>query len=329
MKRILVTGGSGFIGTNLVESLLATDSAVLNIDVKQPRNPEHGAVFRKVDIEDLDVLHETFRDFAPTHVVHLAARVDLDEEVTVEAYGANVQGVENMVAAVSRQSSVRQCVFASTKLVCPTDHHVTSVDDCCPDTVYGRSKVLGERIVRDSTTMRCDWCIVRPTSIWGPWADFPYGKFFRMIERGWYFHPGHANPPRSFGYVGNIVFQTERILDAPREQVHQEIFYLSDYEIFTTRKWANTISMKLKNKQVRTLPEPVARGLARIGDLLKACGVKDPPLSSFRLRNMMADTTHIPLEPIQQLTGPLPFSMEQGVERTITWLKRSKSTLYP
>ncbi|MCA9268386.1 MAG: NAD(P)-dependent oxidoreductase [Planctomycetales bacterium] len=76
-----------------------------------------------------------------------------------------------------------------------------SVEETCPDTVYGRRKVTGERIVRGSDRLACSWCIVRPTSIWGPWADVPYGRFFRLIERGLYFHPGSADPPRSFGYV--------------------------------------------------------------------------------------------------------------------------------
>jgi len=69
------------------------------------------------------------------------------------------------------------------------------------------------------------------------------------------------------------------------------------------------------------MPEPLVRLLAWAGDAMKLCGVKEPPLSSFRLRNMRADTTRIPIEPTERLTGPLPFSMEQGVEGTIAWLK--------
>jgi len=230
-----------------------------------------------------------------------------------------------MVRAISAQPSVVRCIFTSTKLVCATDYVPKSMDDYCPNTLYGESKVMGEKIVKDNTTMRCDWCIVRPTSIWGPWSDsahIPYGKFFRMIARGRYFHPGHADPPKSFGYVGNGMFQIEKLFDAPTEQIHRKIFYLTDYDTFTIREWADMISMKLRNKKIRAIPEWMVSILAVVGDLMKFCGIKEPLFSSFRLQNMRANTAKIPTEAIRQITGPLPYSMEQGVEETIAWFKK-------
>jgi nucleoside-diphosphate-sugar epimerase len=325
MKRILVTGGSGFIGTNVVESYLASGHEVLSIDIKEPQKREHHKVFKRVDILDKRSLEGIFKDFVPTHVLHLAARADLHEKKNLEGYAVNIKGVENMVRAISAQPSVVRCIFTSTKLVCATDYVPKSMDDYCPNTLYGESKVMGEKIVKDNTTMRCDWCIVRPTSIWGPWSDsahIPYGKFFRMIARGRYFHPGHADPPKSFGYVGNGMFQIEKLFDAPTEQIHRKIFYLTDYDTFTIREWADMISMKLRNKKIRAIPEWMVSILAVVGDLMKFCGIKEPLFSSFRLQNMRANTAKIPTEAIRQITGPLPYSMEQGVEETIAWFKK-------
>ena len=58
----------------------------------------------------------------------------------------------------------------------------------------------------------------------------------------------------------------------------------------------------------------MVRLLAWGGDLMKLCGHHEPPLSSFRLRNMRADTTGVPLEPTERITGSLPYSLEQGVD---------------
>jgi nucleoside-diphosphate-sugar epimerase len=321
-KRVIVTGGSGFIGTNLVESFLTAGHEILSIDIREPQSHRHDKVFRRVDIRDISALTETFSHFAPTHVVHLAARTDLHERKDIRGYSANIKGVENIVHAISGQPSVDRCIFASTKLVCPTDYMVKSTEDYCPDTLYGQSKVIGEKIVKNAAEMQCDWCIVRPTSIWGPWCYIPYGKFFHMVKKRHYFHPGGINPPKSFGYVGNTVFQIEKLLEADEKQINRKVFYLSDYKIFTIKDWADTISMKWKNRKVKTIPQSVTRLLAWGGDLLKFCGVNEPPFSSFRLRNMWADTTGIPLDPIKQLANPLPYSMEQGVEETIAWFEK-------
>lgn len=325
MSRILVTGGSGFIGTNVVESFMRGGHAVLSIDIKKPASARHKPVFQKVDIMDCADLNRIFAAFAPTHVLHLAARTDLHEKKNLRGYKVNIEGVENMVDAICQQPSVERSIFASTKLVCPIDRAPTSDDDYSPETMYGASKVEGEKIVKNSSTMQCIWCIVRPTSIWGPWSTLPstsYGRFFRTVAGGRYFHPGRRNPLKSFGYIGNTVFQIEKLITASAEQIHRRVFYLSDYDAFTLRDWADCIALALHNRKLHTMPDWLVAIFARIGDTMKLCGVKDPVLSSFRLRNMQTDTTLIPLEPIRSVTGPLPYTMEQGVEETIAWLRR-------
>lgn len=327
MTKMLVTGGSGFIGTNVVEYFLSRSYEVLSIDIAGPQDINHNHIYKNVDILNLASLKTVLKSFSPEYVIHLAARTDLHEKKDINGYLANTKGVENMVAAISEQSSIERCIFASTKLVCPTDYTPKSTDDYCPNTLYGRSKVLGEKILKNSTTIQCDWCIVRPTSIWGPWSmspHIPYGTFFQMISRGRYFHPARCNPPKGFGYVGNAVFQLEKLFEAPREQIYKQVFYMTDYDTFTIKDWADTISMKLKGKKVKVLPALIVQLFAWAGDIMKFCGIKEPPFSSFRLANMRADTSGIPTGPIEKITGPLPYSMEQGVEETIAWLQKHK-----
>ncbi len=324
MTRILVTGSSGFIGSNLVEGLLASGHEVLGVDIREPQIQQHTEVFRRVDILDRSSLESVFDDFGPSMVVHMAARTDLHERRSLSGYEANMQGVANMVECISRRPSVLRSIFASTKLVCPTDCSPESDDHYCPTTLYGESKVIGEKIVKDSSLLSSDWCIVRPTSIWGPWSNsihIPYCRFFRMIAKGRYFHPGRESPSRSFGYVGNTVFQIKKLLQAPSPRVHRRVFYLSDYEPFTIREWADIISTRLCNRSVRTLPEAVVQIMAWVGDAMKLFGVKEPPMSSFRLRNMRACTAQLDLTPLADITGALPYSLVQGVDETIAWLR--------
>lgn len=324
MRRYLVTGGSGFIGTNMVADLLARKLPVLSIDIKEPQCPDHRTVFEHVDIREADDFRDIFDRFQPTHVIHLAARTDLDEKTDIEGYAANTRGVENLVRLLSESETVERCIFASSKLVCRNGYTPKSDDDYCPNTLYGQSKMIGEKIVKSATDMNCQWCIVRPTSIWGPWFDIPYRGFFLLVIRGWYFHPGDINPPRSFGYVGNCIYQLNKLLEAPSEKFCGKVFFVSDYEQYRSREWADLIAVRSRGRKVRTVPTALIRLAARGGDVLKCCGVRNPPITSFRLDNMSMDTAQVPLEPMKDITGSLPFSLEQGVDETLKWLRENR-----
>ena len=76
-ERVLVTGGSGFIGTNLVAAYLREQTPVMSLHRRPPRIPAHRAVWTQTDIRDFERLAASLAGFAPTVVVHLAARTDL------------------------------------------------------------------------------------------------------------------------------------------------------------------------------------------------------------------------------------------------------------
>lgn len=320
-KRVFITGGSGFIGTNLIVLLSRYGYDVVNADIHPPRNPAQQDVHRRVDIMNIEELKHALSEFAPSCVIHLAARTDMDGK-TPQAYHVNTVGTRNLIRALSETPSVTRTLFTSTKLVYRSGQ--ISCDEIYfrPDTLYGQSKSEMERIIRSSSPLPYSWCIVRPTSIWGPWYSIPYQQFILSVARGRYVHPGKCNPLRSFGYVENYAFQTHKLLEAPAEKIRGEVFYLSDYDEFTIRAWADAIAAVTGNKPIRTIPTRIMRWLAYVGDFCKLLGWKSVPMSSFRLRNMWIDTSQIPLENIKALTGPLPFTMEQGVRRTVDWMRQ-------
>ncbi len=72
MKKILVTGGSGFIGTHLVNGLIEQGCTVANIDIKPPLLADHIPMWRKVHILNIDDLKSVVQKEAPEAVIHLA-----------------------------------------------------------------------------------------------------------------------------------------------------------------------------------------------------------------------------------------------------------------
>src|SRR5471032_1661450 len=116
--KIFLTGGSGFIGTNLVSELLRRGDDVLNFDQAAPRCREHAACWKQGDLLDGPALRSAMTAFAPEAVFHLAARTDCDENTTVEKdYRANTEGTANFLAAVSATPSVKRAVIVSSQYV--------------------------------------------------------------------------------------------------------------------------------------------------------------------------------------------------------------------
>jgi nucleoside-diphosphate-sugar epimerase len=194
-----------------------------------------------------------------------------------------------------------------------------------PDTIYGESKVLGEKIVESNENFE-NWIIVRPTSIWGPWSlaeHIPYGKFFQIIKKGLYIHPAVVDQPRYFGYVENSCFQIYTLLVGSSDDVLKGKYYLADYAIYDIKNWADLISAAFGRGPVRVLPKIFVYVAAFVGDLLKFLGYQSPPFSSFRLKNMMSDTTKVPLTAIKEFVPSLPFSISDGVKRTVNWINKN------
>jgi GlcNAc-P-P-Und epimerase len=319
MPRVLVTGGSGFIGTNLVQHYLSRGDDVVSLDVAAPSDPRHQAVWRRVDILDRNALHHTVTSTRPEVVFHMAARTDLRGN-SLDEYDANISGVENIINAVQHTPEIRLVVFASTMLVCRIGYQPTGELDYCPSTAYGKSKVAGEKLVRTRLGNSIPWIIVRPTSIWGPWFGSPYKNFFEAVQRGLYVHPRGRRIRRSYGFVLNTVAQLAKLSEQSSScPLIGHSVYLADYEPIELKHWADTVQEILGAPHVREVPLWVMRAAAKTGDVLGYCGYKDPPLTSFRLNNLLTNMIH-DISPLHSVCGELPHSMRDGVTLTCQWM---------
>ncbi len=319
--RILVTGGSGFIGTNLIDFYSRQGIQVLNLDVRQPRNEGQKNNWRFLDILDKSELLASMKEFQPSHIYHMAARTDLDGN-TLEDYAANTAGLHNVITTINEINNVQKVVFASSRLVCEIGYQPKNEEDYCPTTAYGRSKMDGERLVR-AAKMSVPWLIVRPTSIWGPWFDTPYKIFFLMIAKNVYFHPAGKRPLKSFGYVGNTVFQLDRLATCNSVAAAEQTMYLGDYPTTDIYEMAKCVQVAMGSKPIKTIPLSLLRLLAKSGDMANTLGWRAPPLTSFRLNNLVTDMIY-DLNPLKDIVGPLPYSVEDGIRVTVDWMRHSR-----
>lgn len=313
--RVLVTGGSGFIGTNLVKLLIEAGEEVLNVDWNPPLDPGQRPTWRELDIMDEEAVAKAFDAFRPTHVVHLAARTDTDEQRDLNAYAQNHEGTRRLLTAVKACPTVERIIVTSTQFVCEAGHQPKDDLDFKPFTLYGESKRLTEMVTREAR-LPCTWTIIRPTTIWGPWSLRYRDVMFKVMRKGLYFHPSRRKVIRSYGYVGNVVWQIDRILRLPAERMNGRVFYVGDPP-FDLRTWVEAVSKALTGRSVRYIPTWAVRTLAVTGDVLKGVGLPFP-ITSGRFRSMTSDYI-TPMDRTIEALGPAPFSVEEGVKAMVAW----------
>lgn len=313
--RSLITGGSGFIGTNLVEHLVRQGASVLNVDSVPPRDHSHTAAWRRVDLRDAIAVRRAVEEFAPTHVFHLAARTDLRGRSAAD-YDSNTEGTDNLLRSLGNVQDLDRVVIASTRLVNPIDVQVDDDLDMQPQTLYGASKAEMEKRVRGSDH-ELPWVIARPTSIWGPWFGEPYLRFFRLAMRGRYVHPRGVRVRKTFGFVANCVEQLMTLAAAPRDDVVGRTFYLGDTPPLDVFEWAQEIASASEGRSIREVPLGMFRVMARLGDMSARIGVS-APMTSYRLRNLTTSTVFAVSSPSD--VGAETIDMREGVRRTVGWM---------
>ena len=315
MKKIIITGASGFIGSNLLEKFISEGFEVLNIDLRKPRKKKLTKYWRNIDITNLQEFKSVVKAFDPNYIVHLAARTDLGGQ-SLHDYSANTIGVENLMNITKKLTSLKKILITSSMLVCKAGYKPKDQFDFTPTTMYGESKVITENNVWLNKPW-CDWAILRPTSIWGPGFDIPYKTFFDMVIEKKYFHIGNRGSTKTYGYIENTIYQIEKILFKDTKDNVNKVYYLGDYKPINIEVWANEIGREL-GYSIKKAPYFLIILLAFIGDFLKILNVNFP-MNSFRLKNMSTNNI-VDLSQTKKIAPDLPFGMPSAIKRTLKWL---------
>jgi UDP-glucose 4-epimerase len=216
--RAIVTGGAGFIGSHVVDALLAEGSAVTVIDdlsAGDARRVAAQAELRELDIVDAAALREVVAAVEPDAIYHLAAQASV--VVSVQDPGrdcdVNVKGTLNVLEAASACGA--PVVFTSTGGALYGDHApMPTAEDFIPAPLspYGASKWAAEAYVKTwSLSSGIPHAVCRLGNVYGPRQN-PHGEagvvaiFSDRLHAG---HPpklyGHGKPTRDYVYVADVV----------------------------------------------------------------------------------------------------------------------------
>lgn len=220
--RVLVTGGAGFIGSHLVDRLVAAGDTVTVVDDLSHGKRAHMAEALdsgRCRLEPLDVTNgrvaELVAEQQPEIIYHLAAQIDVRASVADPVHDAetNVVGTVRVLEA-ARAAGTRKVVLASSVAVYGTVERlpVAETDPTAPLSPYAVSKLTGEQYLRQYQRLYgLEWTALCFGNVYGPRQD-PHGEagvvsiFANALLAGKpTMVPGDGGNTRDYVYVGDVV----------------------------------------------------------------------------------------------------------------------------
>jgi GlcNAc-P-P-Und epimerase len=314
VMRVLVIGGSGFIGTRLIDVLRAHGHDVSNLDIRPSnRFPELTTIG---DVRDLDAVTKASAEHDV--IVNLAAE-HRDDVRPVSLYeSVNVDGAR-VVTQAAETNGVTRIVFTSTVAVYGLGK--VNPDESTPlepFNEYGRTKRDAENVLRtwaDADPARV-LAIVRPTVVFGEANRGNVYTLIRQIASRLFVMIGRGANRKSMAYVGNVAaFVETRLANPPGV----EIVNYADKPDFTVRELVMAVRSTLRGRPSKVglaLPYWLGLAIGFVFDGLARVLRKPLPISSVRVRKFCAETSIA--TPVLAATGFVPpYDMREALDRTI------------
>ncbi|MFC6445790.1 NAD-dependent epimerase/dehydratase family protein [Shinella zoogloeoides] len=203
-RNALVFGGSGFIGTHLVRRLAAEGQHVVSVDIRPPRERLDGVSYLHGDVRDLSAFDPGMRI---DRIYNLAAVHTTPGHPAHEYYETNILGA-TAIAALARRLGIREIVFTSSISVYGPGEETKREDTPpAPESPYGWSKYMAERIQRDwmeeDESRRLVIC--RPAVIFGPGEGGNFTRMAKLLKKGFFIYPGRKDTIKACFYVEDLL----------------------------------------------------------------------------------------------------------------------------
>ena len=309
MKRILITGINGFVGTNFTNSW-SKNHKLFGVDIRQP---DKEGVERTFGWDDLDNLPPV------DAIVHLAGKAhDTKNQSLAEDYFEINVGLTKKIFEYFIQSDAKVFVFfSSVKAAKDSTEGKVLKENVVPEPIgpYGESKIKAEEYLLSKLpeveSLNKKLFIVRPCMIHGPGNKGNLNLLYNVVSKGVPWPLGSYENRRSFCSIDNIAYVVEQLI--VKENVENGIYHVCDDEALSTNELIALIAQSVnKSPRIWKMPKSFINSLATIGGALHL------PLTKERLQKLTENYV-VSNEKIKRALNisKMPVSAEEGLTKTL------------
>ena len=329
MKKILVTGASGFIGSFIVEEALRrgfeTWAAVRKGSSR--RYLRDGRIrFVELNLDDAGDLRSKLSAVRPDYVVHAAGATKCLH--ADDFFRVNTQGTVNLASALAQVCpGLERFVFISSLSVCGPVREtapyteITAADTPRPDTAYGRSKLEAEHALDGMPGF--PFIVLRPTGVYGP-REKDYFMMAESIKKHVDFAAGLRPQDLTFIYVKDLVEAVFLALDHGKAGSR---YHLSDGNVYPSRAFSDLIRRELGNPWLLRVKAPLwlLRAITAAGEAVGRLTGRMTALNNDKYKIMRQRNWRCDIGPAVAELGFRPrYGLAEGVREAIEWYKENK-----
>ncbi|NVN96413.1 MAG: NAD(P)-dependent oxidoreductase [Bacteroidetes bacterium] len=327
MKKILITGASGFIGSFIVEKALElgydTYAGIRKSSSKKYLTDKR-IHFIDLDFSDKISLKKQLSEYKFDYIVHAAGLTKAQQKNDFEI--VNFKATQNLIEALKETAAIpEKFIFVSSMAAHGpgNDNDIIPVkcsDQPHPDTLYGISKLNAEKYI--NSLKKFPVITLRPTGVYGP-REKDYFVFFKTINSGIEPYIGLQEQYLTFIYVRDFVDVIFKAISSP---IIGKTYFVSDGKAYTAHEFAN-ITKKILNKKTFKLCVPLAivKLIAATMETVNGWFGKVPTLNRdkynvLKARNWLCDISDLE----KDFNFKAKYYLEDGVKEAIEWYKKEK-----
>jgi nucleoside-diphosphate-sugar epimerase len=318
--RALVTGGTGFVGSHLVDALLRTGwkvTALARSPSKAATLIERGVTVVSGDLHLQSALLQAVKD--QDIIYHVAGAIAARNEA--EFLHANRDGTRNLALAAERGGCSRFVLVSSLAAGGPSPRGapLSGSEAPHPVTAYGRSKLAAEQAVR---TSGLSWSIVRPPIVYGP-RDREILKLFRVARLG--IAPVFGTGDQELSAIHAVDLAGALLAVAEASQSVHRTYNACHPEVFTSSEFSRTIGSVMGRAVTPVrIPSGLGRILLRVTEASARVAGQTTILTTDKANEFFQPAWTGDPAPLMRDSGWRPtFDLRSGLADTYQWYRKA------